>query len=184
MSLECYADSSSGHAIDFQPRSRLGHSLRSVGISEATRLDDDWRPTILRRWTGLILIAFLACIAAALIALLVISKGPGLYQTAFIYQTVVSLDNSTGFDVAPYSIIPTIFAVAVKLWWGALEENFKRLQPYVMMAREPTKASRGVAISYINSPHIFASGNALDKGHWLLALVCLGAFWTEICKSI
>ena len=53
LSLEWYANSSSGHAIDFQSRSRLGYSLRFVGISEATRLDDDWRPAILRRWTGL-----------------------------------------------------------------------------------------------------------------------------------
>ena len=182
--LEGYVDSSSVHAIDLQPRSRLGHSLRSLGISEATRLDDDWRPAILRRWTGLTLIAFLACIAAALITLLVISKGPGLYQTAFLYQRTVIFDHGTGVDVAPYSIIPTILAVAVKLWWGALEESFRRLQPYVMMAREPTKGSRAAALSYVNSPHIFTSGKALDKGHWLLALVCLGAFWTEVCKSI
>ena len=75
-----------------------------------------------------------------------IFKGPGLYQTAFLYQTIMSLDDSTGFDVAPHSIISKIFAVAVKLWWGALEEHLKRLQPYVMMAREPTKASGGVAL--------------------------------------
>ena len=182
--LEGYVDSSSEDVINLQPRSRLSQSLRFLGINEATRLDDDWRPALLRRWTGSILLAFLASIAAALIALLVVSKGTGLHQSAFIYQTTVTFDGNSLVGLAPYSIVPTIFAVAVKLWWGALEENFKRLQPYVMMAREPTKASRGVALSYINSPQIFALGKALSRGHWLLALVCLGAFWTEICKPI
>lgn len=170
--------------MDLRPRSRVGQFLRSLGISEATRIDDDWRPALLRRWTGSILLAFLASIAAALIALLVVSKGPGLHQSAFVYQATVAFENNTLVWLAPYSIIPTVFAVAVKLWWGALEETFKRLQPYVMMAREPTKASRGFALSYINSPQVFALGKALSRGHWLLALVCLGAFWTEICKSI
>ncbi len=182
--LEGYVDSSSEHVINLQPRSRLSQSLRFLGISEATRLYDDWRPALLRRWTGSIPLAFLASIAAALIALLVVSNGPGLHQSAFIYQTTVAFDGNSLVGLAPYSIVPTIFAVAVKLWWGALEENFKRLQPYVMMARESTKASRGVVLSYINLPQIFALGKALSRGHWLLALVCLGAFWTEICKPI
>ena len=176
-----YADSGLEPAFDIQPRSRLDRSLRSLGISKATRLDDDWRPPLLRRWTGVMLIAILVSLAAALIVFIMVSKGPGLSQSGLMYHTTVAFGNNTLVGLAPYSITPTVFAVAVKLWWGALEESFKRLQPYVMMAREPTKVSQGVSLSYINSPQVLASGKAFSRGHWLLALVCLGAFWTEVC---
>ena len=184
MTLEEHADCRSEPVFGLQSRSRQDHFLHSLGISEAKRLDDDWRPALLRRWIGSMLLAFLASNAAALIALLVVSKGPGLSQSAFISQLSVSFDSYSLFTLAPCSIVPTLLAVLVKLWWAALEENFKRLQPYIMMAREPTKVSRGIALSYINSPQILASAKAVSRGHWLLALVCLGAFWTEIRRSI
>ena len=130
------------------------------------------------------LLAVLACLAAALIALFVVSKGPGLHQSALVFQTNLALHSKSIVGLAPYSIKPTIFALAVKLWWGALEEAFKRLQPYVTMAKNPTKPSHGIALSYINSPMVLASGRAFRKGHWLLALVSLGAFWTEVCKCV
>ena len=174
-----------GSSIEIpQKRSRSSLLLRALGLSEATRLNDDWRPAILRRWTGLTLLVYLGFLAAALIALFVVSKGSGLHQSALVFQSTLFLHNTSVVGIAPYSIIPTIFAVAVKLWWGALEEAFKRLQPYVTMAKRPTKASRGIALSYINSPMVLAFGRAFSKGHWLLALVCLGAFWTEVCKSV
>lgn len=43
--------------------------LRALGLTEAIHLDDDWRPAILRRWTESTLLVFLACLAAALVAL-------------------------------------------------------------------------------------------------------------------
>ena len=193
MSYEQYQlpseDSDANHPHDIEtnielqpPRSRLQGFLQSLGLSEPNRLDDDWRPAILHRWTGLSLLAFLACLAAALIALFVISKSSGLHQSALLFQSTLTWDSQSVVGLAPYSIIPTVFAVAVKLWWGALEEAFKRLQPYVVMARRPTKVSHGIALSYINSPMFWASGRAFRKGHLLLALVCLGAFWTEVCE--
>ena len=126
---------------------------------------------------------FLASIAAALIALLVVSKSPGLYQSAFVYQTSATVNDNTVINLAPYSMIRTFFAVLVQLWWCTLEEKLKRLQPYVMMAREPMKASRGITLSYISSSQILAFGQALRSGHGLLALVCFKAFGTEIYKS-
>ena len=101
-----------------------------------------------------------------------------------LFHTTLGLNDKSLVGVAPYSNIPTVFAIIVKLRWGALEKAFKRLQPYVMMTKEPTKVSRGFTLSYINSPMISTSGKALIRGHWLLALVCLGAFWTEVCKCI
>lgn len=166
-------------------RSHFSLLFRTLGLNEATQLDDDWRPAVLRRWTGMTLLVLLACLAAALISLIVESRGPGgLRQSAFVFKGTLTFGKASAVDIAPYSIIPTIFAVAVRLWWGALEEAFKRLQPYVTMAKTPTKASHGIALSYINSPMILASGRALIKGHWLLALVCFGAFSTEICRCI
>lgn len=177
-----FADDLPGPAEHFPTSSRRTRFLRALGLTKATNPIDDWRPAILRRWSGLILIAFLIALAATLVTLYAISKGSGLQGSALLYRSDLSLTSNTVLGLAPYSIVPTVFAVAVKLWWGALEEIFKRLQAYVAMTRRPTRVLRGFALSYSNYPHILASTKAFGKGHWLLALVCLGAFWTEICE--
>lgn len=128
------------------------------------------------------LIAFLIALAATLVILYAISKGSELQRSALLYRSNLSLTSSTVLGLAPYSIVPTLFAVAVKLWWGALEEIFRRLQAYVTMTRRPTRVPHGFALSYNNYPQVLASTKAFGKGHWLLALVWIGAFWTEICE--
>jgi hypothetical protein len=147
---------------------------------EETR--EDWRPMVLHGWSGIAILLLLFTLIAGIAALFIESRRSALYQTAFVYQKSISLGNGITADLTPYSIIPTLIAVIVKLWWGDLEGTFKRLQPYVMMARQPTKASRGLTLSYIDSVMLWASWKAVTKKHWLLVLISLGAFTTEICK--
>ena len=120
---------------------------------------------------------------AAIAALFAESRRSALYQTIFVYQKNISVGKGFTTDIAPYSIIPTLLAVIVKLWWGALEGTFKRLQPSVTMARRPTKASEALSLSYVDSVMLWASWKASKNKHWLLALITLGAFLTEVCES-
>jgi hypothetical protein len=144
---------------------------------------EDWRPMVLHGWSGFAILLFLFILIAGIAVLFIESRRSALYQTAFVYQKSISFGNGITANLTPYSIIPTLIAVIVKLWWGALEGTFKKLQPYIMMARQPTKASRGLTLSYIDSVMLWASWKAATKSHWLLALISLGTFTTEICKS-
>lgn len=119
---------------------------------------------------------------AGIITLFVKAQQAALYQTIFVYQKTFSIGGSVTADLAPYSVLPTLLAVIVKLWWGALDCTFRRLQPYVSMARRPTKAPEGLTLSYIDSVMLWASWKAFKNSHWLLALITMGAFFTEVCK--
>jgi hypothetical protein len=119
---------------------------------------------------------------AGISGLFIESHRSALYQTIFVYQKNFSIGQGVTADIAPYSIIPTLLAIMVKLWWSALESTFKRLQPYVTMTRRNTKASEGIALSYIDSVLLWASWKAVKNRHWLLGLITLGAFLAEVCR--
>ena len=144
----------------------------------------DWRPAILRRWTGVGLIMLFLALIICIGVLFAFSRGPGLYESAFVYQLNVSIFKSPVATLAPYSIVPTLVAVTVSLWWGSLEATFRRLQPFVTMTKEPTAISCGATLSYASSYLLWAVAKAISKRHWVLALVCMGAFFTQICKML
>lgn len=93
-----------------------------------------------------------------------------------------SSEDSTIRVLGPYSIIPTLLAVSIKIWWESIDQTFRRLQPYVSMARNPTESSRGPNLTYINSPSLWAAGEAVKYRHWLFTLVASGAVFAEICQ--
>ena len=141
----------------------------------------DPRPAILRGWIGAFLLSFMIALIAALATLYAVSCTAGIHQTAFVYQLSLNvLDLST--TLAPYSIIPTLLAVGVKLWFGAAADTLKMLQPYISLMKSPTTAPDSLLAEYVNTPISLASAKALKHSHWMLALVGLGAFATEVCK--
>ncbi|KAI9796263.1 MAG: hypothetical protein M1833_006432 [Piccolia ochrophora] len=171
------------------PQNRVQMAEGGLATTEAKRFrrhhsDDEWRPRVLRRWTGTLLVLLLAALVAALATLFSRSTNPGLYQKALTYQLDISMSSRYITSLAPYSIIPTLFAVAIKLWWGSLEEVYKRLQPYVAMTKRPSSVTKDLVTCYVNSPPIWATWKALSRKHWLLAVICSGAFLTEICEFL
>lgn len=174
-------------AFTYTPLVRLpSHSDRKssnifIGSSKH-KIQSDWRPAVLRGWSGISGLLFVSILMAGIIALFVKAHQAALYQTIFVYQKTFSLGSGVTADLAPYSVLPTLLAVIVKLWWGALDSTFRRLQPYVSMARRPTKAPEGLTLSYIDSVMLWASWKAFKNSHWLLALISMGAFFTEVCK--
>ncbi|KAH7399809.1 hypothetical protein BKA64DRAFT_722635 [Cadophora sp. MPI-SDFR-AT-0126] len=140
----------------------------------------DWRPKLLRGWLLGPLLLFLAALVIVISVLFAKYRRSGIYQSFLVSSVNIKVDNRSREALAPYSIIPTLIAVGVKLWWGSIDEIFRRLQPYVSMAVEPTKGRSGTALSYISSPLVWAIGKAARYRHWLLAVVATGAFLTEI----
>ncbi|PVH89113.1 hypothetical protein DL98DRAFT_565261 [Cadophora sp. DSE1049] len=140
----------------------------------------DWRPKLLRGWLLGPLLLFLTALVIVISVLFAKYRRSGIYQSFLVSSVNIKVDNRSIEALAPYSIIPTLIAVGVKLWWGSIDEIFRRLQPYVSMAVEPTKARSGTTLSYISSPLVWAVGKAARYRHWLLAVVATGAFLTEI----
>lgn len=136
---------------------------------------------MIRIWMGTLLLAILAALIAVLAVLYNLSRTGRLSQALLVDQLNIDvLELST--TLTPYSIIPTLIAVAVKLWFRASAETFKRLQPFVSIADSPSSTSDSVSAEYANTPIALASIKALKHSHWILALIGAGAFVTEACK--
>lgn len=105
-----------------------------------------------------------------------------LYGKAFVYQIQLSVFNSGMSSVAPFSMIPTIIAVGIGLWWSAIDDNFRRLQPFLSMARGSPPFQKGVDLSYQTCYWFWAAGKAASNKHWLLLIVTLGTTLSPVCK--
>ena len=139
-----------------------------------------WRPTSLKLPAMITLIIFLAATLAAASAIYAYSRGSALYQTFFVYQKSVTVGSDRLGDVGPTPIITTLLAVMIGLWWGSLETNMRRLQPFIVMSKAPAALSRGAALSYQSSYSIWAALRASSKGHWLLASLSFASFLSQI----
>jgi hypothetical protein len=160
-------------------------SRRSSESSTTPELQkaSDWRPFELRWAAGLPLVVYLSCIVAALIAVYVSSQKRPLYQAAFVYSPEISLGKLNITALAPYSIVPTLIAVGVKLWWSTIDDSYRRLTPFIAMATSSKlKKFRSPSMSYITLPILWISVVAAKRRHWLLCIVTLGALGSEILQ--
>ncbi|CAO2656417.1 Nn.00g052200.m01.CDS01 [Neocucurbitaria sp. VM-36] len=141
-------------------------------------LPKDWRPTLLRtRLLSALLLAF-ALVAVALIVLKHFADRQQLYRSAFLYQVDFGIFRA---KFSPHSVIATLVAVGVALWWDAVDKNMRVLQPYLSMSKEPVDFKRGAAVSYQSVYWLWASVKAAMNRHWLLCLVTVG---TTLCQVL
>ncbi|KAF7718401.1 Uncharacterized protein PECH_008383 [Penicillium ucsense] len=137
-------------------------------------------PTLLRLPALLGMIVALILIIAGVCVLFHYAGASDLYQNAFIYQFNVSFRGASMSSIAPFSMIPTILAIGIGLWWSAIDETFRRLQPYISMAKRDQSFRRGVSLSYQTSYWFWAASKAAHNRHWLLLLVALGSTLSPI----
>jgi hypothetical protein len=142
----------------------------------------DWRPKPLRGWVLALLLISLGSILVTLSILFSVFRDSGVSQTSLASNSHSNNDNSALTALAPYSIIPTLIAVGIKIWWDSIDQTFRRLQPHVSMAQGPTSNSRGIDLSYVNSSILWIVGKAVSNRHFLLALITTGAVVSEICE--
>lgn len=143
-----------------------------------------WKPGVLAGWSVSLLTLSLSALVITIVTLYWYSITHGLSERAFTYQTTIERNSHTIGTIAPYSIIPTLLGVITGLWWGSIEGVFRTVQPFIAMTRRPTISARGSGLSYQSSYLAWAGVRSWTRGHWLLALVCTGAFLSQICKSI
>ncbi|CAD0114041.1 unnamed protein product, partial [Aureobasidium uvarum] len=135
-------------------------------------------PAILRTWMCPPLLVFLFVLLACIATFFQISRTSGIHQAPFVYEFKTQIFN-TAAKLAPYSILPTLLAVGVKLWIAAVGDTLKRFQPYITMAEAPTLLTDSVLVEYLNTPTALVSLKAFRHSHWILALAGLGALATE-----
>ena len=148
---------------------------------KAGSIVQNWIPTILKRRTLFAFFVYLISLVVAITVLNRFANRSSLYQSAFTHQTNVALLGRLG-SFAPFSILPTLFAVALGLWWDGIDKNFRILQPFVSMSRAPTKGSKGIYLSYQSSYWLWACAKAASNKHWLLTITTLGTFLSQARK--
>lgn len=141
-------------------------------------------PGLLKLPALLGLIAILAAVISGIIVLWHFAEGPGLYEKAFVYQVQVSFLSSGLSSVAPFSMIPTLVATGIGLWWSAIDDNFRRLTPFLEMSKENPQISRGAGLSYQSSFWLWACAKAARNKHWLLAILTFGTTLSPVCKLL
>ncbi|PSN74373.1 hypothetical protein BS50DRAFT_539590 [Corynespora cassiicola Philippines] len=126
------------------------------------------------------LCAYLACVLAGLITLYILARESRLYKSAFVWETNLPFFSSQISAFAPFSIVPTILAIGISLWWSSLDATLRRLQPYLAMSKEPLKPKDGVCLSYQSSYWAWAMVKALKHRHWMLVAITLGTTLSQI----
>lgn len=131
------------------------------------------------------LIALIVVLTAAVVGMCVLwhfAVSVGLYEKAFVYQVKISFLSNSLSSVAPISIIPTLIATMIGLWWSAIDDTLRRLQPYLAMANRDTPISRGAGLSYQSSFWLWACIKAALNKHFILSLLTLGSTLSPVCK--
>lgn len=141
---------------------------------------NNWRPRSLRGCALALLLISLAVIIVTLGVLFSVFDDTRVSQKFAISNPQESNDDRGITVLAPYSIIPTLFAVFVMRWWDSIDDTFRRLQPYVSMAQGSTPISKGSHLSYINSPPLWVTGKAIVNHHFTLALITTATVLSKI----
>jgi hypothetical protein len=151
-------------------------------MNHNTVQSENGTPKLLRLPALSALLAVLVAVVVGISVLYHFAETSGLYQKAFVYEVKLSFLSDGVSSVAPFSMIPTLVATGIGLWWSALDENVRRLQPFVAMSRGHPPISRGVSLSYQSSFWMWACIKAAFNKHWLLSLLTLGSSLSPVCK--
>lgn len=122
----------------------------------------------------------LILVAAALLVLRSLAAKNRLTQSFFIYEANW---NFLHISFSPSSIIATLVAVGISLYWGAVDKPMRTLQPYLAMSRGAgTCMADGANLSYQSAYWVWAAVKAVRARHWLLCVVAVGTTLCQVCK--
>lgn len=138
-----------------------------------------WKPRLLRSWSVFALLVVFILIAVAILVLQSFASKQMLYRSAFVYQLDLHVFNAR---FSPQSVIATLLAVGVSMWWDAIDKVLRTIQPFLSMSNSTVNVRHGAALSYQASYWFWASIRAAMNSHWLLSLVTFGTTLCQIRK--
>ena len=164
-----------GQLLDQFGKAVMSTQLERASPSPERPRSTDWRPFTLRRRAGFVLTLYLSCVLAALATVYVRSKRQPLYETAFVYSSDIKFGETNLTTMATYSIIPTLIAVGIKLWWTTIDSAYRRLTPFLtMVISARSRSAKSPCISYVTLPIAWIAIVVAQRRHWLLFMVTFG----------
>jgi hypothetical protein len=164
------------------------HGLSRMNPSDTLHHDatqsKNGTPGLLRLPALIGLIVVLIAVVVGVCVLWHFAVSVGLYEKAFVYHVNISFLSNSISSVAPVSMIPTLIATIIGLWWSAIDDTFRRLQPFLAMADGDPPISRGAGLSYQSSFWLWACFKAAMNRHWLLSLLTFGSTLSPVCKLV
>jgi hypothetical protein len=143
----------------------------------------DWKPTTLRNASILSLGVCLALFATAIAILYAYASDNQLWRETFIYEVDLELIQDSVARFTPFSIIPTLLAVIVAMWWDAIHHKFCQLQPFIAMTKpEGIKLDEGAGLHYNGTNWVKTAYRAAKNGHWLLWFAVMSNFLCQLRK--
>jgi len=139
-----------------------------------------WVPIELKCRTLFGLLLFLVILIITTMILYRLANQSSLHQSLFTYHANWHFLGHLG-SFTPFSIIPTLIAVALSLWWEDIDRSLRSLQPFVSMSKALTTSHKGIGLSYQSSYWLYAFAKSALNRHWLLALTTLGTFLSQTC---
>lgn len=140
----------------------------------------NWTPLVLRLQTLTALGLYLVTLLITVLVLYHFAQKSSLYRSAFVYEAKIPVFGV--HTLTPFSLLPSLLAVVVGLWWGSVDVAFRRLQPYLSMAEAPQPLEHGARLSYQSSYWVWAAFKAASKKHWFLLLVSAGTSLSPVRK--
>ncbi|KAI0544206.1 hypothetical protein F4679DRAFT_591751 [Xylaria curta] len=138
------------------------------------------KSTLFPLWLLALLLLLLFLTLAAIATLYQTSQFRGLYETFFVYNIGVFINGQDLGAINPASLLTTLIAVVIGLWWGFYDTTLRKIQPYLALSKSPVSGYKGVAISYKSSYSLWAAYRAAKRSHWVLLLASTGTFLAQI----
>lgn len=125
------------------------------------------------------LLSYVCALLVGIVALHVLAQRSSLHQSFFTYRARIKIFGKPNM-ISPFSVVPTIFAVVITLWWESVDTTCRTVQPYVSIRHTAKTPLSSVGLSYGSSFWIWASWKALRRRHWVLALVTTTTFLIQL----
>lgn len=128
------------------------HGLSRISSEETMNHNatqsENGTPKLLRLPALIGLSTVLVAVIVGIAVLWHFAETAGLYEKAFFYQVRLSFLSGGLSSVAPFSMIPTVIATGIGLWWSAIDNNLRRLTPFLIMSKGSPRLSHGAHLSY------------------------------------
>jgi hypothetical protein len=143
----------------------------------------DWKPTTLRIPSLMSLAVYLIILVIGISILYDFATGNRIYQNFFVNRVEFGEIAGHVARLTPFSIVPTLMAVLLRMWWDGMQQKFCQLQPFVAMTRpKGTQWKDGPGMHYSTTNWIKSSLRAIRNGHWLLTFVIIGNILCQVCE--
>jgi len=164
-------------SLDSKPTSKNSNRYACTSIST------NWGPSAFKLSSLLGLLCLTLCYLIGIVVLNTFSESKKLLQPIFVTEAGLPYFKSIPMKFAPISIIPTIFAIGISLWWSMIQEAVCQLSPHILLSNSRgTSLRKTLQLCYNPMNWPLLSIDALNNRHWSLLALVIGSLLGQIRK--